>query len=181
MKKFLIALPLIALLTACGTTDPYAKRADAEREREERMAEKAFKQTPSWFKDAPRISNSAVYAYGMAESKSREHSEFLAKNFAYGKICMSAGGTVSKRGRVYQTNDNTVSEQVIVSACNKTDITGIEPGKKEVFLVGTKYYTYVEIVLPTGDANILRKTKEQAKSNELAMKRSADAFKEVEQ
>ena len=38
MKKilFLFLVPLIAMLAACGTTDPYQKRADNERERQER-------------------------------------------------------------------------------------------------------------------------------------------------
>jgi hypothetical protein len=184
MKKYLILVPLIAVLTACGSmfspTDPYAKRAEAEYNRQVDERKQSIKQTPSWYKDKAQTSASAVYAYGVAESKSREDSEFLAKTFAYGKICMSAGGTVSKRGRVYQTGDATISENVIVSACDKTNITGVEISKKEEFVVGNKFQTYVEIVLPKGDANILRTAKDQRKLQETAEKRAPEAFKEIQ-
>jgi hypothetical protein len=38
----------------------------------------------------------------------------------------------------------------------------------------------VLVVLPTGDANILRKAKEQAKLNEIAANRAPEAFKELD-
>ena len=42
MKNIFIVLPIVAALTACGTTDVYQKRADNERERSERYVEKAI-------------------------------------------------------------------------------------------------------------------------------------------
>ena len=38
MKKILTVLPIVAILAACGTTDPYGKRAEQEREWNEKNA-----------------------------------------------------------------------------------------------------------------------------------------------
>jgi len=181
MKKTLILLPIVAILAACGTTDQYAKRAEAEYSRQTDEKKQSIKQTPSWYKDKAQTSASAVFAYGVGESKDRKHAEFLAKNLAYADICMSAGGAVTKRGKVFQTGDATVSELVIISACNKTDITGIEISKKEEFVVGNRYQTYVEIALPTGEANVQRRGKEEQRLKELSVQRAPQAFKEAEQ
>ena len=68
MKKFLTLVPLIALLAACGTTsDPYERRANAERERQEKYVQRTIDQAPSWMIKTP-ISNSAVYASGTSAS-----------------------------------------------------------------------------------------------------------------
>jgi len=42
MNKSLALLPLIVLLAACGTTDPYGKRADMERERQEKYVDRSI-------------------------------------------------------------------------------------------------------------------------------------------
>lgn len=180
MKKALIIVPLIAMLTACGTTDVYQKRADAERERETAEAKQQMKNVPNWAKDKPEVSTSAILASGEGVSKNREHSEFLARNFAYGKICMSNGGTVDKRGRVFQTENSTASEQVIVSACKKTDITGIEVKRMEQYVVAGKFQTFVQIALPLGDANILKKNKDQHEIDKLTAQRAQEEFKKLE-
>ena len=96
MKKILTLLPLVAILAACGTTDPYQKRAEQERERQERYVEKAIDQAPKWMTQPP-LSNSAVYEAGSAVSQDFSMADIKAKADAYGKICMAAGGTVSQR------------------------------------------------------------------------------------
>jgi hypothetical protein len=67
MKKTLLLIPIVAMLAACGTTDPYGKRADYERERQEKYVERSIDKAPKWMFELP-ISNSAVYENGTAIS-----------------------------------------------------------------------------------------------------------------
>lgn len=184
MKKALFILPLIAMLAACGTTrDPYERRADNERERQEKYVERSLDNAPKWMFTVP-TSNSAVYSNGTNTSGSWEMAMHKAKADAYGKICMAAGGTASQRTKIYRAdtgNSSTeLSEMVIRTACKEVDITGVEVSDSKIVREGTQYRAYVLIVLPTGDANILRKAKDQAKLNELAAKRAPEAYKELD-
>lgn len=186
MKKLLLIAPLIALLTACGTTsDPYEKRDNAERERKEYEVKNTIKNAPDWMIKTP-ISNSAVYASGSAVSSDYSNSVHYATMRAGAKICMSAGGTLDQRSKMYMAENETggsqLNETVIRSSCKGVDLTGVEVAKDGVKVVpeGTRYRAYVLIVLPTGDANVLRKAKEQAKMNEMAAARAPEAFKELD-
>jgi hypothetical protein len=42
------------------------------------------------------------------------------------------------------------------------------------------YRAYVLIALPTGDANILKRSKEQQRLSEIATQRAPEAFKELD-
>lgn len=185
MKKLLILIPLIALLTACGTSkDPYERRADNERERNEKYAARMIDQSPEWMMKTP-TSNSAVYASGTSVSRDYNMAFTKAKHFAYAKICMSAGGTMDQRTKMYladtETGSTELSETVIRSSCKGVDITGVETADRKVINEGGRYRAYVLVVLPTGDANVLRKAKEQSKAREVAVRRAPEAFKELDQ
>ena len=183
MKKTLLLLPIVAMLAACGTTDPYGKRADAERERQERYVEKTIDKAPKWMMQVP-VSNSAVYASGTSISGDFSMAFIKAKADAYGKICMSAGGTASQRTKIYRADtaeaSTEMSEMVLRTSCDKVDLTGVEVSEKKVISEGTRYRAYVLVVLPTGDANILRKAKERAKLEEITARRAPEAFKELD-
>ena len=183
MKKILMITPLVALLAACGTTDPYAKRADAERVRQERYVERTIDQAPKWMIQTP-ISNSAVYAAGTSASGDYSFAFQKAKADAYGKICMTAGGTASQNTKVYKADtaqaSSEMSEMVIRTSCKEVDLTGVEIAERKIISEGNRYRAYVLVVLPTGDANILRKAKDQAKLNEQVARRAPEAFKELD-
>jgi hypothetical protein len=183
MKKILTVLPLIALLAACGTTDPYAKRAEQERERQERYVEKAIDQAPKWMTQPP-LSNSAVYEAGSAVSADFSMADIKAKADAYGKICMAAGGTVSQRTKVYRTDSERasteMSEMAMRTSCSTVDLTGVEVKEIKRVAEGTRFRVYVLVALPTGDANILRRAKEEAKERLVAAGRRDQAFKELD-
>ena len=185
MKKFLTLVPLIALLAACGTTsDPYERRANAERERQEKYVQRTIDQAPGWMIKTP-ISNSAVYASGTSASGDYNMAFHKAKTYAYAKICMSAGGTVDQRSKIYRADteaaSSEMSELVIRSSCKGVDITGVEVSERKIIAEGNRYRAYVLVVLPTGDANMLRRAKEQAKVAEQTAKRAPEAFKELDQ
>ena len=173
-----------ALLSGCGTTrDAYERRADAERETRMATQEKILDKTPDWYNRLP-ISNSAVYESGFGSSFNMSDADAYAKNDAYGKICMAAGGKTSSQTKTYSSeSENARSqthERATKSFCPGVDLTGIEQKEIKRFVTANgKVNTYVLVVLPTGDANILRRAKEQAASDERAVVRSKEAFKEM--
>jgi len=183
MKKFLLLVPLVAILAACGSTrDPYERRADAERERQEKYVERTIDQAPKWMSNPP-LSNSAVYEAGTAVSGDFSMADIKAKADAYGKICMAAGGTASQRTKVYRTDSERAStemtEMAMRTSCSTVDLTGVEVKEIKRIAEGTRFRTYVLVALPTGDANILRRAKEEAKQREFAASRQEQAFKEL--
>jgi hypothetical protein len=183
MKKTLLLVPIVAMLAACGTTDPYGKRADQERKSQERYVERTIDQAPKWMIVTP-ISNSAVYAAGTSASGDYSMAFQKAKADAYGKICMTAGGTASQNTKIYKADtaqaSTEVSEMVIRTQCKEVDLTGVEISERKIIAEGTRYRAYVLVALPTGDANILRKAKEQARLNEISAVRASEAFKELD-
>jgi hypothetical protein len=184
MKKIILLLPIVAALAACGTTDPYTKRADQERKSQERYVERTIDQAPKWMVVTP-ISNSAVYAAGTSASGDYSMAFQKAKADAYGKICMTAGGTASQRTKIYKADtaqaSTELSEMVIRTQCKEVDLTGVEISERKIIAEGARYRAYVLVALPTGDANILKKAKEQAKLNEITARRAPEAFKELDQ
>jgi hypothetical protein len=106
-----------------------------------------------------------------------------AKADAYGKICMAAGGTASQRTKVYKTDSATssaeASEMILRTQCKEVDLTGVEIKERKIISEGNRYRAYVLVVLPTGDANILRRAKESARQRELMAKRAPEALKEL--
>ncbi len=184
MKKTLLVLPIVALLSACGTTDPMGKRAEAIREQRVTSQERILDKTPDWYNKIP-VSNSAVYESGFASSFNMADADMYAKTDAYGKLCMTAGGKTSQQTKVYASegeNSRTqINERVTKSFCPNVDLTGVEQSQiKRIVTPNGKINTYVLIVLPTGDANVLKRAKEAQAERELALKRAPEAFKELD-
>jgi len=184
MKKVFAILALAAVVSACTTTpsDTYDKRVDAERVRREAAAEKSVDRAPKWMSELP-VSTNAVYANGSAVSQDMSMADYKAKLFAYGKICMAAGGKVSQQSKVFMM-DNTdasyeTSEVAIRGVCPDVDITGVETKEVKRVAEGTRFRSYVLVVLPTGDANALKKQKEQSRMQSQAAGRSRQAFGEL--
>jgi hypothetical protein len=185
MKKLLIIAPLVALLGACGTTsDRFEKRAEAERDRQERLAERALNKAPKWMVDLPK-SNSAIYQNGSAVSYDMGMSVNKAKTMAYGKICMSAGGRVDQQTKIYRLDSDRAStehsELAIRSFCPGVDISGVEMVETKMISEGGQFRTYVLVALPTGDANAIQKFRAEQQQRRLAETRSREAFKEMDQ
>jgi len=160
MKNYFVILPLVALITACGTTkDNYQKRAEAVEEKRETQVNRAISQAPEWMTKLPE-STSAVYANGSAVSSDMSMADYKAKLFAFGKICMAAGGQVSQQSKVFMQDTaeagNEISELAIKSMCPGVDITGTEIKEIKRIAEGGRFRTYVLMALPTGEANALQ-------------------------
>ena len=185
MKKVFAILALAAAVSACTTTpsDTYDKRVDAERVRREAAAEKSIDRAPKWMGELP-VSTSAVYANGSAVSQDMSMADYKAKLFAYGKICMAAGGKVSQQSKIFMM-DNTdasyeTSEVAIRGVCPDVDITGVEIKEVKRVAEGTRFRSYVLVALPTGDANVLKKRQDQIRLQAQAQGRSQQAFEELD-
>lgn len=183
MKKSLVLIPIIAVLSACSTSDPYQRRADAERGRQEKYVERTIDKAPKWMTELPKSTN-AVFENGTAVSSDFSMADSKAKAMAFGKICMAAGGTASQQTKIYRTDSENasteLSELAIRSSCNSVDLTGVEIREIKRIQEGPRYRTYVLVALPTGDANILRRAKESQRQREIAAGRAPEAFKELE-
>jgi hypothetical protein len=194
MKKVLAIVPLIALVACSSTktpvsnapvlpTETYDNRAAVSQIDREAQVNRSIAQAPDWMSKLPS-SNNAVYANGSAVSTDMSMADYKAKLFAYGKICMAAGGTVSQQAKVFMQDtavaSTEISELAIKSMCPSVDITGTEIKEVKRISEGGRFRTYVLLALPTGDANALLKRKDQLKLNERAEHRSTEAFKELD-
>lgn len=185
MKKFYTLLPIVLAIAACSSTssDPYSKRAEVERERQEKAVERAIDKAPKWMTELPK-STGAVYANGTAISGDFSMADEKAKVIAFGKICMAAGGEVDKQSRVFISDiggaTNETSEAAIRSMCRKVDVTGAEIAEIKRVGENGRFRTYVLVALPMGDANILRKAKVQEELYKNTAGRATDAFKELD-
>ena len=197
MKKVLVILPLVALV-ACGSTKPapapvsqapvlpteqYDNRAAVVQIDREAQVNKSIAQAPDWMAKLP-VSNSAVYANGSAASSDMSMADYKAKLFAFGKICMAAGGKVDQQSKVFMQDtaeaNHETSELAIRSMCPSVDITGVEIKEVKRISEGSRFRTYVLVALPTGDANALQKRKDQFRLKDRAEQRGTDAFKELD-
>jgi hypothetical protein len=184
MKKLFIILPIVAVMAACSSNkDPYEKRAVEERERREAQVSKSIDQAPKWMTELP-VSSSAVYANGTAVSGDFSMADNKAKMFAFGKICVAAGGKISQQGRIFMQDQGEASvetsELAIKSMCPSVDVTGVEVKEIKRIAEGSRYRTYVLVALPTGDANALQKRKDQLNLQNKAAIRSDQAFREMD-
>ena len=199
MKKVLVILPLVAL-AACGSTKPaptpapvsnapvlpteqYDNRAAVSQIDREAQVNRSVSQAPDWMNKLP-VSNNAVYANGSAVSSDMSMADYKAKLFAYGKICMAAGGKVNQQSKIFMQDtavaSTEVSELAIKSMCPSVDITGVEIKDVKRIAEGNRFRSYVLVALPTGEANALQKRKDQLKLNNHVEQRSTEAFKEME-
>ena len=196
MKKVLAILPLVALV-ACSATKPapvsnapvlpteqYDNRVAVAQVNREAQVNQSIAQAPSWMSKLPE-SNSAVYASGSAVSSDMSMADYKAKLFAFGKICMAAGGRVSQQAKVFMQDTTEasmeISELAIKSMCPAVDITGTEIKEVKRIAEGGRFRTYVLVALPTGDANSLQTRKDRLKLRDRADQRSVEAFKEMDQ
>ena len=206
MKRAFAILPLVALMTACQSmkpqaestpapavvasrepvlpTEQYDNRAAREQIRREAQVERSISQAPKWMTDLP-TSDNAVYANGSAVSTDMSMADYKAKLFAYGKICMAAGGRVNQQSHVFMQDtaeaSNETSELAIRAMCPSVDITGTEIKEVKRVSEGGRFRTYVLVALPHGDANQMRKRRDQAVLKQRAEKRQAEVFKEMDQ
>ena len=201
MKKVFAILPLVALV-ACSSikpapigqgpvvstpvvlpTEQYDNRVAVVQINREAQVNRSISQAPDWMTKLPE-SNNAVYASGSAVSSDMSMADYKAKLFAFGKICMAAGGKVSQQAKLFMQDTTEasveISELAIKSMCPAVDITGAETKEVKRISEGGRFRSYVLVALPTGDANQLQQRKDRLKLQDRAVVRSDQAFREMD-
>lgn len=181
--KLAMGVAVLALVGCSSTSDPYQRRAEAERERSEKLVERAIDKAPKWMDKLPE-SKSAVYANGTATSPDWGMADEKAKVIAFGKVCMAAGGEVDKQSRVFRQDVGETSaensEMAIRAMCRKVDVTGAEVVEVKRVAEGTRFRSYVLVALPMGEANVLRREKVDEKIRQGTAGRATEAFRELD-
>jgi hypothetical protein len=184
MKKLLLILPLVAALTACGTTssDRFDRRVEREQDRRDKAAVRAIKKSPDWMTELPR-SNNAVYANGTAVSSDMGMAANKAKLMAYGKICMASGGRVNQNSRIFlMDSENATAEQselAIQSMCPNVDISGVETVDTQTIAENGRFRSYVLVALPTGGANQIQGDRDRRANQARMTERAGQVFQET--
>jgi len=164
-------------------TEQYDNRVAVSQIAREAQVNQSISQAPAWMAKLPE-SNSAVYASGSSVSSDMSMADYKAKLFAFGKICMAAGGKVSQQAKVFMQDTTEasmeISELAIKSMCPSVDITGVEIKEVKRIAEGSRFRSYVLVALPTGDANALQSRKDRLKLRDRADQRSGEAFKEMD-
>jgi hypothetical protein len=177
MKNALYAVPLIGLLSACGSS-PVSKNAqtDLEYRQQAQIATQAVSQAPIWMTKLPKEAG-VIYENGTAISSDFSMADLKAKTMAYVKICTGAGGKVRSQMKMYRADSDAASveqsELTVRSLCPDVDITGVETVEMKHVAEGNRIRSYVLVALPMGSKNIMKSAKE-------VQNRSPEAFKELD-
>ena len=177
MKKALIALPIIGILSACGTS-PVSKntQTDLEYRQQAKVATQAISEAPVWMTKLPKEPG-VIYENGTAISSDFSMADLKAKTMAYVKICTGAGGKVRSQMKMYRADSDAASieqsELTVRSICPDVDITGVETVEMKHVAEGNRIRSYVLVALPMGSKNLMKSSKE-------LQNRSPEAFKELD-
>lgn len=183
MKRFVMAGVALAVLAGCSTTDKYEKRAEVDRERREKVAERVIDGAPDWFSKPP-VSKDAIYAVGDSYGGTLSGAISNARANAFEGICQAAGGTVRSQTKVYRQDTESGSTGMTTTAirnmCPDVDVTGADIDKQKIIRVGDRYHAYVLVGLPLGEANVLARTKQRDRLQRQAVGASERAFRELD-
>ena len=177
MKNALYAVPLIGLLSACGSS-PVSKnvQTDLEYRQQAKVATQAISEAPIWMTKLPKEAG-VIYENGTAISSDFSMADLKAKTMAYVKICTGAGGKVRSQMKMYRADSDAASveqsELTVRSLCPDVDITGVETVEMKHVAEGNRIRSYVLVALPMGSKNIMKSSKE-------VQNRSPEAFKELD-
>jgi hypothetical protein len=177
MKKLLTISAVATVLTACGTSGTnYSAMYSGQDSLKTAQMASAIEQAPSWMSKLPKAQG-FIFENGTATSGDFGMADMKAKAMAYAKICTAAGGKIRQQTKIYRADSGDTSidqsELAIRSMCADIDITGVETVEMKHVSEGNRIRTYVLVVLPLGDKNILKSTKD-------AEARAPEAFKELD-
>lgn len=185
MNKFLLLMPAVALLAACGSNpkDAFDRRAAEVNQAQQRQVARAIDQAPKWMLELPQ-SNSAVYENGTSVSADMGMAVHKAKMMAFSKICMAAGGRVDQQSKVFRTDTESssteMSELAVRSMCPGVDITGVEMVDTKLIAESHRFRAYVLMALPSGEANRPARERDARDAQNRAVQRSDQVFQELD-
>lgn len=176
MKKLAIATGVALALSACSSAPNYSRQFSADNGLQSAQMSSAIKEAPAWMSKLPKAPG-YVFENGTATSGDFAFADIKAKSMAYAKICTAAGGKVRSQVKIFRSDsgDSSVdqSEMALRSMCPDVDITGVETVEMKHVSEGNRIRTYVLVVLPIGDKNVLKSAKDAAA-------RAPEAFRELD-
>ena len=193
MKKVLVVVA-VASLAACSSVKPqtqvqYAPMPVAQTAPAplvppaEAAVVRTINQIPDWFVDIPKVENT-IHAVGDGVSGSVSGAIAQARANAFEGICQAAGGKVSSQTKIFrqdtEKSSTSYSTTAIRNLCPSVDVTGATVEKRKIIQDGTRYRAFVLVSLPTGDANVLARTKQSDKMDELSITNKEREFKELD-
>lgn len=177
MKKLAIVLATAATVSACGTSGTnYSAQYSNQNSFQTAQMNSAIKEAPTWMSKLPKASG-YIFENGTATSADFGFADIKAKSMAYAKICTAAGGKVRSQVKMFRSDSGDSStdqsEIALRSMCPDVDITGVETVEMKHVSEGNRIRTYVLVVLPIGDKNVMKSAKDAAA-------RSPEAFRELD-
>jgi hypothetical protein len=142
MKKALLAAPLIALLTACGSMQSIEER-------------KNYAQ-PSWYKDCAQSgtegwfwwSKDMVYACGAGDSRYSQAAEEQMYAVAMNNFAKRINGKVNSETEIKIVDDKKSTRTVISYKVTDTRITEHLQREQGHFTMQGKHYTFIKLKMP---------------------------------
>jgi hypothetical protein len=184
MVNYIAIVFSVIFVSACSTTDKFEKRAGNEWGLQAENVTRAVDKSPKWMDKLPE-SKDAVYANGSAISRDFSMADEKAKLIAFGQLCTSAGGEIDKQSLMFlsdtETSSSERSELTIRSMCRGVDISGAETVEIKRIAEGSRYRSYVLVVLPLGEANTIGIRNDRRKSVDATKRRSEQALKELDE
>lgn len=196
MKRVLL-VAMVSSLAACSSVKPQTSYTPAPMPvavqsapvpvqtytPQEQAVRNAVSQIPDWFVDVPKVDNT-IHAVGDGVSGSISGAIAQARANAFEGICQAAGGKVRSQTKVFRTDteksSTSVSTTAIRNLCPDVDVTGAVVEKRKIVQDGTRFRAYLLVALPIGEANVLARTKQADKMQELAIGTKEREFKEMD-
>ena len=177
MKKLAIVLATAAGVSACGTSGTnYSAQYSNQNSLQTAQMASAIKEAPTWMSKLPKAAG-YIFENGTATSPDFGFADIKAKSMAYAKICTAAGGKVRSQVKMFRSDSGDAStdqsEMALRSMCPDVDITGVETVEMKHVSEGNRIRTYVLVVLPIGDKNVMKSAKDAAA-------RAPEAFRELD-
>jgi hypothetical protein len=192
MRKSLVGLGVVVMLTACGTTrtqtvaGPIAQPVlvSTPVNVQEISAQRTVTAIPDWFLEVPRV-DGVIHSVGDGVSSSLAGALSNARANAYEGICQSAGGTVRSQTKVYRQDTESSSTSMTTTAirnlCPDVDVTGASVERRKIIQDGSRFRAFVLVALPMGEKNTLARTKQADKIAERAAGGAEREFKELDE
>ena len=194
MRKSLVSVGVVVMLTACGTTRTQTVTTPAMPSPpvlvstpvnvQEVSARRTVDAIPEWFVDVPRV-DGVIHSVGDGVSSSLAGALSNARANAYEGICQSAGGTVRSQTKVYRQDTESSSTSMTTTAirnlCPDVDVTGASVEKRKIIQDGARFRAFVLVALPMGEKNTLARTKQADRVAERAAGGAAREFKELDE
>jgi hypothetical protein len=177
MKKLAIVVAVTGVLTACGTSGTnYRAQDSGQNGMQTAQMSSAVAQAPVWMSKLPKA-DGYIFENGTATSGDFGFADIKAKTMAYAKICTAAGGKIRSQVKMFKSDSGDASmdqsEMALRSMCPDVDITGVETVEMKHVSEGNRIRTYVLVVLPIGDKNVMKSAKDSAA-------RAPEAFRELD-